>query len=86
MLTFSDRELLQKKDFEQMSAEELAQAKERSRGMRLPICEVPTRRFAADPAGRRVDLRAHTAPALRGGGGAIDLRAGSVAAAAIRRW
>jgi uncharacterized protein len=72
-LSFSARELLQRKDFEQMSADEIAQAKALIRRMQLPIMAVPTRRFRPDPAGWRVDLRRTLRQSLRGGGAMIDL-------------
>lgn len=56
-LTFSDREILAAKDFEEMSAEELRQAKREIERMVLPFEEIMTRRFAPDAAGRRLDLR-----------------------------
>jgi hypothetical protein len=74
VLTYSARELLQAKDFEQMSAEELAQARREIARLRLPIMQVRTRRFAPDPRGSRVDLRRTLSASLRGGGhGGIDL-------------
>jgi uncharacterized protein with von Willebrand factor type A (vWA) domain len=73
LLTWSAREQLQSKDFEQMSAEELASARRELARLRLPIMEVPTRRFAADPRGSRVDLRRTLRGSLRGGGAMIDL-------------
>ena len=72
-MTYSERELLQHKDFEQMSADELAAARREIRRMRLPIMEIPTRRFAAHPQGRRIDLRRTLRQSMRGGGAAIDL-------------
>ncbi|QQS14913.1 MAG: VWA domain-containing protein [Rhodospirillales bacterium] len=57
-LTFSDRELLQRKDFEQMSAAEIAQALRAIRRMRLPIPETRTRRTAPAPRGSKIDMRA----------------------------
>jgi uncharacterized protein len=72
-LSFSERELLQGKDFEDMSAEEVAKAKALIREMRLPIKDVPTRRFYPYPRGRRVDLRRTLRRSLRGGGAMIDL-------------
>ncbi|HEX6016057.1 MAG TPA: VWA domain-containing protein, partial [Geminicoccaceae bacterium] len=72
-LTYSARETLQAKDFEQMSAEELAQARREIGRLRLPIMRVPTRRFLADPHGPRVDMRRTLRRSLRGGGAAIDL-------------
>jgi uncharacterized protein len=71
--SFSDREVLQKLDFEAMSAEEVASAKAAIQRLRLPIVEVPTRRMRPDPRGRRVDMRATLRAALRQSG-AIPLK------------
>jgi uncharacterized protein with von Willebrand factor type A (vWA) domain len=73
VLTWSNRELLQAKDFEQMSAEELAQARREIGRLRLPIMRVPTRRFVGDPHGGRIDLRRTLRQSLRGGSGAIEI-------------
>lgn len=73
-LTWSDRELIQTMDFEAMSADEIAQAQAIIRRMRLPIMDVPTRRFRPDPQGARADLRATLRAALRSGAGAIPLK------------
>jgi uncharacterized protein with von Willebrand factor type A (vWA) domain len=67
-MTFSDREQLREMDFEKMSLEELARAKAAIARMRLPVEDVPTRRFAPDPRGHRADLRATLRAALRSGG------------------
>lgn len=67
-MTFSDRELLQTMDFEQMSAEEVARAKQLIQRMTLPLMDVPTRRFQPDPRGARADMRATLRAALRSGG------------------
>ena len=72
-LTYSAREVLQEMDFEAMSTDEVAQARAIISRMRLPIMAVPTRRFGADPHGRRVDMRATLRAALRSGGG-VPLR------------
>jgi uncharacterized protein with von Willebrand factor type A (vWA) domain len=72
-LTFSAKEILQHKDFEDMSADEVAQAKALIRAMQLPIRSVPTRRFRPDPSGWRVDLRKTLRRSLHGGGAMIDL-------------
>ncbi len=74
VFSFSDRELLQSKDFESMSAEELADAKRAIARMRMPITQVPTRRYRAAANGRRVDMRATLRAALRSGGGVIPLK------------
>lgn len=54
--TFSTVERLQSKDFEQMSAAELAAARAALRRMTLPFEEIRTRRFVADRSGA-IDLR-----------------------------
>lgn len=65
VMTYSDRELLQRMDFEKMSAAEIARAKRLIAGMRLPIMALPTRRFRPDRLGRRIDMRATLRAALR---------------------
>ena len=72
--TVSDREVLQRADFESMTNEELAQAKKLIANLRLPIPEVRTRRFVSDARGRRVDLRATLRASLRTGADIIPLR------------
>ncbi len=72
-LTWSDREVLQKKDFEQMSALEIANARAALERLVLPFMQVPTRRFEVHPHGRRVDMRASLRSALRTGPGAMPL-------------
>ena len=75
--TMSPREILQRKDFETMTAEEFAAVRAMLRNLRLPLPELPTRRTASSPRGHRVDLRA----TLRRATGA----AGSLAPLAWRR-
>ncbi|WP_134495228.1 vWA domain-containing protein [Microvirga pakistanensis] len=72
-LTVSEREVLNAKDFAQMSAAEIAQAKRLIAEMSLPDDEMTTRRFRLDPRGRRIDLRRTLRRSLRGGGAGIDL-------------
>ena len=72
-MTWSEKEQLQTKDFEQMSAAELDDAKREIKRLRLPIMDVPTRRFRRDPQGDRIDMRRTLRESLRGGGGIIDL-------------
>ncbi len=67
-LTFSDRELLQKRDFEQMSQAEAAEAMRAIDRMRLSVEQIPTRRYRADRQGRRIDMRASLRRALRNPG------------------
>lgn len=73
VLTYSANEVLQAKDFEEMSADELADARRQIKSLRLPIMERPTRRFALHPRGRRIDLRKTLRQSLRGGGAIIDI-------------
>ena len=73
-MTYSDREILQEMDFEQMSTEEMRAAKEIMARMRLSLMEAPTRRFRADPVGARIDMRATLRTSLRAGGRDIALR------------
>src|ERR1051326_2344221 len=67
-MTFSDREQLRQMDFEKMSLDELARAKAAIARLRLPLFDVPTRRFAPNPRGARADMRATLRAALRSGG------------------
>ncbi len=73
-LTFTDREVLRKMDFESMSAAEFAQARAAVARMRLPLRPIPTRRTAPDPRGRHVDLGATLRASARTGGAVIPLR------------
>ncbi|HEY4638162.1 MAG TPA: VWA domain-containing protein, partial [Burkholderiales bacterium] len=72
-LTFSSRELLQRMDFDTMSAAELAEAKKMMRELRLPLPMVRTRRLAPHRRGARVHLRATLRESLREGGDMIPL-------------
>ncbi len=74
VMTWSAREVLQDMDFEKMSSDELNQVKRAIARMRLPIMEVPTRRFHRDPSGARIDMRATLRSALRSGGATIPLQ------------
>ncbi|WP_240932431.1 vWA domain-containing protein [Pelagibius litoralis] len=74
VMTFSSKEILQEIDFEKMSGAELAEAKRAIQAMRLPIMEVPTRRFRPAQQGQRADLRATMRAGLRSGGDTIPLR------------
>lgn len=73
VMTYSANEVLMTKDFEEMSAEEVAQAKRAMERLALPITEVLTRRFAPDARGPRVDMRRTLRGSMRGGGAIIDL-------------
>jgi len=73
-LAWSDREVLRRKDFEQMSVEEVREAETAIARMRLSLHEVPTRRLRPDPRGERLDPRATLRAAARAGRSAIPLR------------
>jgi uncharacterized protein len=72
--TVSDREILQRKDFAQMSAAEIAAAKDAIKRMVLSLDEVKTRRQAPDRHGRIVDMRRTLRSSLKAGGAVIDLK------------
>jgi uncharacterized protein with von Willebrand factor type A (vWA) domain len=69
--TFSENEVLREKDFAQMTAAELSEARQAIAKLTLPHDLVRTRRFRADPRGNRVDQRAMMRAALRTGGDLI---------------
>jgi uncharacterized protein len=71
-LSVSDREVLQKKDFAQMSAAEIAQVIRAIDRMRLPQAELRTRRHRPDPRGLRIDMRKTLRQALRTEGEIIN--------------
>ncbi len=73
-LSPSDQEILQKKDFAQMSAAEIAEVTRAIAKMRLPQAELRTRRFAPDSRGLKLDLRRTIRASLRTGGDIVDLR------------
>ncbi len=70
--TTSAAEMLQRKDFAQMSAAEINEAMRLVAKLNLPLDKVPTRRFQPDRSGAAIDLRATLRRSLRPGG-AIDL-------------
>lgn len=72
-LTWSDREVLRKRDFEQMSAAELEAAKKAVGRLRAALPPAPTRRYRPHPRGARPDLRATLRRALRSGTAAVAL-------------
>ena len=71
--TMSSQEILQVKDFAQMGAAEIAEAARLIAKLRLPQDAVKTRRFTANPHGRRIDPRRSFRRSLRAGGAVIDL-------------
>jgi uncharacterized protein with von Willebrand factor type A (vWA) domain len=73
-MTMSDREVLRRKDFAQMSAQEIAAARAAIARMVLDLDEVKTRRFAPHPHGHRIDMRRTLRGSLKAGGDFIDLK------------
>src|SRR3954469_24040558 len=73
-LSVSDKEILQKKDFAQMSAAEIAEVTRAIANMRLPQAELRTRRFQPDSRGLKLDLRRTLRGSLRTGGDIVDIR------------
>jgi len=72
-LSVSDKEVLQKKDFAQMTAAEIAEATRAIDLMRLPQAELETRRYKPDPRGLKLDMRRTLRGSLRTGGDIIDI-------------
>ena len=84
--TYSQQEILQSMDFETMSAEEIAETKTMISRMRLPIMQVPTRRFGPDPRGARIDMRASLRSALRSGTGLHPVENDRRGGTGTHRW
>ena len=72
-LSVSDKEVLQKKDFAQMSAAEIAEVTRAIAKMRLPQAQLQTRRYKPDARGARLDMRRTLRASLRTGGEIIDI-------------
>ncbi|MFM8700634.1 MAG: vWA domain-containing protein, partial [Hyphomicrobiales bacterium] len=72
-LTISEREVLQSKDFAQMTAEEIAKARRLIDRLELPDDRRKTRRLVASTQGKMIDTRRTFRRSLRNGGAAIDL-------------
>jgi len=64
-LSFSDREILQLKDFEQMSEAELQIARNMLQKLELPVPDVRSRRFQASKQKSRIDMRKTLQQSLR---------------------
>jgi uncharacterized protein len=73
-LTVSDREVLQKKDFAQMTAAEIIAAKNAIGRLVLPLNEVKTRRLVLDRHGHIIDVRHTLRASMKAGGAFIDLK------------
>jgi len=72
--TVSDREVLRKKDFAQMTAAEIATAEAAIKRLWLPLDEMKTRRLAPHRRGHIVDIRRTLRASLKAGGAIIDLK------------
>jgi uncharacterized protein with von Willebrand factor type A (vWA) domain len=73
-LTVSDREVLERKDFAQMTAAEIAAAKDAIKRLVLPFDAIRTRRLAPHRHGHVIDMRRTLRASMKGGGAIIDLR------------
>ncbi len=67
-LTFSEQERLRRRDFEQMTAAEVAEARRAIARLALPVRPFESRRTQASPRGRLADWRRTMRASLRGGG------------------
>src|ERR1044071_5015905 len=72
--TVSDREVLERKDFAQMSAVEIAAARDAIKRLVFGFDEVKSRRLTPHPHGHRIDLRRTLRASMKGGGALIDLK------------
>jgi uncharacterized protein len=72
-LSVSDKEILQKKDFAQMTAAEIAEVTRAIGTMKLPQAELRTRRYRPDARGLKLDMRRTLRGSLRTGGDIIDI-------------
>jgi hypothetical protein len=73
-LSVSDKEILQKKDFAQMTTAEIAEVTRAIANMKLPQAELRTRRYRPDARGLKIDMRRTLRGSLRTGGEIIDIR------------
>jgi uncharacterized protein with von Willebrand factor type A (vWA) domain len=73
-LSVSDKEILQRKDFAQMTAAEIAEVTRAITTMKLPQAELRTRRYRPDAHGQRLDMRRTLRGSLRTGGDIVDIR------------
>ena len=73
-LAASSEDVLRTKDFAQMGAEEIAEARRRIAALTLPDDLTRARRFRSDARGRSLDPRASLRAALATGGALIPLR------------
>jgi uncharacterized protein with von Willebrand factor type A (vWA) domain len=71
---YSPDEVLRKKDFGEMTADELTAARRMVARIHVALAPLPTRRFRSDPHGERVDPRATLRASVRAGPSWIPLR------------
>ena len=72
-LTMSREERLRSLDFEQMSTDEMAQAKRMLARLTLPVKPIPSRRGQASLTGRKIDWRRTLRASMRQGGEMHDI-------------
>jgi uncharacterized protein len=84
--TASRDEVLRRKDFEQMTAEEEARARAAIAALRLRRTEVRTRRFEPFAHGASIDMRRTIAGSMRRGGHLVDLARRRRRRASRRSW
>lgn len=65
--TMSSKDVLREKDFAQMSALEISEARKRIAALRLPVDAVKTRRYSASHRPGRLDMRATLKASMRSG-------------------
>lgn len=73
-MTFSDAEVLRAKDFEQMTAEEIAEARKQVREIVLPDDQIRTRRLRSTTKTKRIDPLATMRAGMRTGGEIVQLK------------
>src|SRR5213082_783230 len=73
-LTMSANEILQRKDFAQMTTAEIAAAKDAIARLVLPLDELRTRRLSPHRHGHIIDIRRTLRSSLKAGGAFIDLK------------
>ena len=73
-MTVSDREVLQHKDFAQLTTAEIAVAKDAMKRLVMPLAELRTRRLTPHLHGHVIDIRRTLRASMKGGGDFIDLR------------
>ena len=84
--TFSGNEVLRGKDFAQMTAAEITEAKQAIAELRLPFDLVATRRFRAGPARPPRRSARHDARGARAPAATSSCRNSARRARSIRRW